>query len=68
LLVRICVAVRRTERQKATPSVLTVGDMRIDLVRRRVTRAGSEVRLTPTEYASLTTLAAYPGLLTSPHS
>jgi two-component system KDP operon response regulator KdpE len=61
LLVRICVAVRRTERQKATPSVLTVGDMRIDLVRRRDRRAGSEVRLTPTEYALLTTLAAHPG-------
>jgi DNA-binding response OmpR family regulator len=51
LLARIRLALRRTERQKTTPSVLTVGDMRIDLVRRQVTRARSEVRLTPTEYA-----------------
>jgi DNA-binding response OmpR family regulator len=37
--------------------------MRIDLVRRWVTHAGSEVRLTPTEYALLTTLPAYRGRL-----
>jgi len=61
LLARIRVALRRTERQKATPSVLAGGDVRIDLVRRQVTRAGSEVRLTATKYTLLTRLAAHPG-------
>jgi len=61
LLARIRAMLRRIERQKATPSAITVGDMRIDLVRRQVTRAGSEVRLTPTEYTLLFTLAAHAG-------
>jgi two-component system, OmpR family, KDP operon response regulator KdpE len=61
LLARIRAMLRRTERQKVTPSLITVGDVRIDLLRRQVTRAGSEVRLTPTEYTLLITLAAHAG-------
>ena len=61
LLARIRAALRRAKRQQSTPSLLAAGDLRIDLLRRQVTRAGSEVRLTPTEYTLLTTLAAHAG-------
>jgi len=43
------------------PSRIECGDLHIDLVRRRVTVAGQEVRLTPTEYKLLCELATHPG-------
>ena len=61
LLARIRVALRRTERREATPAVIMVGDLRIDLARRLVTSAGREVRLTPTEYTLLSGLATNAG-------
>jgi two-component system KDP operon response regulator KdpE len=61
LLARIRVALRRADRQKASPSVITAGELRIDVSRRQVSHAGNDVRLTPTEYNLLTTLASHPG-------
>ena len=42
-------------------ATLTVGELIVDLGRRRVTVAGEEVRLTPREYKLLATLARHPG-------
>ena len=41
--------------------VVRVGDVEIDLLARRVRRAGSDVHLTPKEYALLAVLAKQPG-------
>ena len=45
----------------ADTSQIDVGDLHIDLVRRRVTVGGRDVRLTPTEYKLLYELAIHPG-------
>jgi two-component system KDP operon response regulator KdpE len=42
-------------------SVYTVGDLRVDLLRRQVFVAGEEVHLTPIEYKLLSTLVRYAG-------
>jgi two-component system KDP operon response regulator KdpE len=57
LLARMRRALRRMQ-LVATPSepVLTIGDVEIDLSRRRVVRCGEEVHLTPTEYELLRVL------------
>lgn len=61
LLARVRVALRhRVTAQGGVPSV-TAGDVEIDLVRRRVTRGGVEVHLTPKEYGVLEVLAKFPG-------
>ncbi len=41
--------------------VVRVGDLELDLPRRRTTVAGHRVELTPTEFEVLTTLAREPG-------
>jgi two-component system KDP operon response regulator KdpE len=57
LLARIRVARRHAEeRGDKKDAVVTVGDLRIDLASRVVTRSGEEVRLTPIEYKLLATL------------
>jgi two-component system, OmpR family, KDP operon response regulator KdpE len=65
LLARIRVALRRAASlgQPAADSVLVAGEIKIDLTRRQVTRAGQEVHLTPIEYKLLTTLARNAGLV-----
>ncbi len=63
LLARMRVALRhvaRTADDDAT-SVVEAADLRIDLARREVTRAGALVKLTPREYRLLTELARHPG-------
>ncbi len=60
LLARIRVALRHAAGQSAAP-VIEVGDLRIDLERRIVTRGGEEVHLTPTEYEVLKYLARNAG-------
>jgi two-component system KDP operon response regulator KdpE len=58
LLARMRVALRHGEGNNAAASGLVVsGDVEIDLARRIVRRAGSEVHLTPTEYGLLRYLA-----------
>jgi two-component system KDP operon response regulator KdpE len=63
LLARLRVALRhaaRTDAQKEEAPV-TVGDLHIDLVHRRVTMSDREIRLTPIEYRLLATLAKHAG-------
>lgn len=60
LLARIRVALRHAAGQPTTP-VMEVGDLRIDLERRMVSRGGEEVHLTPTEYDVLKYLAQHAG-------
>ena len=61
LLARIRVALRHAERRQVTLAQIVIGDLRIDLARRRVSCGGEDVRLTPTEYALLTALATQAG-------
>ncbi|HEY5336466.1 MAG TPA: response regulator transcription factor [Mycobacteriales bacterium] len=68
LLARIGATLRRS--RPATPpeptaSVVIVGEIEIDLARQRVTRAGEDVHLTPTEFALLRELATERGSLLS---
>ena len=61
LLARIRAAVRhRMQRQNETP-VAKIGDLEVDSVRHRVTRAGEEVKLTPKEFELLSFLARHAG-------
>jgi two-component system KDP operon response regulator KdpE len=65
LLARLRAALRRIA--PAGESTITVGDLTVDLARRRVTVAGEPVALTPTEYDLLRLLARNAGrLLTHP--
>lgn len=61
LLARVRVALRNRMTRGGGVPALTVGDVRIDLLERRVTKAGAEVHLTPKEYAVLSQLAKFPG-------
>jgi two-component system KDP operon response regulator KdpE len=63
LLARTRAVLRRTGPAEAEPPVITAGDLEVDLLRRRVTRAGGEVHLTPTEFALLEQLVTNPGKL-----
>jgi two-component system KDP operon response regulator KdpE len=60
LLARIRAAARRTG---ADLEVIETGDLVIDPDARRVTKGGSPVRLTPTEWALLDALVRTPGRL-----
>ena len=63
LLARVRVALRH-RRDRPSPDaspVLTVGEIEIDVPRHRVTMRGSDVDLTPKEFAFLTALARHPG-------
>jgi two-component system KDP operon response regulator KdpE len=62
LLARIRAAARRAG---SDVPVLEAGDLVIDLPARRVTKAGSVVRLTPTEWGLLEMLVRVPGRLVS---
>ena len=59
LLARVRSALRRRPRP-AEPDELEVGSLRIHVGDRRVTRHGTEIRLTPTEYRLLLQLARHP--------
>lgn len=63
LLARVEAVLRRSRFSEATGShpVFTAGDLAIDLAQRRVTLAGHEVGLSPTEYRLLHCLAANAG-------
>jgi two-component system, OmpR family, KDP operon response regulator KdpE len=62
LLARVRAVLRRKAQPgEATPSILSIGDLTIDLARRRVVRQGDEIRLTPTEYKLLRELATNRG-------
>jgi two-component system KDP operon response regulator KdpE len=62
LLARLRVALRHAAGAAHEESAaFTVGELQVDLLRRHVTVAGSEVRLTPIEYKLLATLVRYAG-------
>jgi two-component system KDP operon response regulator KdpE len=66
LLARIHATLRRSRPAPAEPeepTVVTVGDIEIDLEALRVTKAGSLVHLTPTEFSLLREFVRNPGVL-----
>jgi two-component system KDP operon response regulator KdpE len=70
LLARILATLRRTRPaepagESAAGTVITIGDLRIDLAGQQVSLAGNEVHLTPTEFALLRELATNQGKLLS---
>jgi two-component system, OmpR family, KDP operon response regulator KdpE len=69
LLARMRVALRHAQQTATgTPDVMDFGRIRVDRVRREVTRAGEEVHLTPIEYKLLALLAQNAGkVLTYAH-
>lgn len=60
LMARIRVSLRRTASSENEP-VLHCGDLVVDLIHRRVTVAGREVKLTPTEYELIKILVQHRG-------
>jgi two-component system KDP operon response regulator KdpE len=63
LVARMRVALRHASRPADAPEapVFEAGQVRVDLVRRRVYRAGEEIHLTPTEYRLLATMIRHAG-------
>jgi two-component system KDP operon response regulator KdpE len=61
LLARVRALLRRRQPGEPPPSTLVIGDLTINLARRRVMRGDQEIRLTPTEYKLLYELASHPG-------
>jgi two-component system KDP operon response regulator KdpE len=61
LMARLRAAVRRAAVPDEPDVVVETGDLRVDLTRKRVHRAGREVRLTPTEWSFLEVLARHRG-------
>lgn len=68
LLARVRALVRRRARGGDGVPVVSFGDVKVDLVRRAVTRADEPVHLTNIEYRLLAVLVSHPGkVLTHPH-
>jgi two-component system OmpR family response regulator len=65
LLARIRALIRRASQQNHGASALEVGDLRLDLVRRRVTRGGREIELQPREFSLLEYLMRNAGSVVS---
>jgi two-component system KDP operon response regulator KdpE len=63
LLARLRAAVRRAAPAGEDLPVVEAGRLRIDLARKKVSRDGEDVRLTPTEWNLLETLVRYRGRL-----
>ncbi|WP_205471787.1 response regulator transcription factor [Nocardioides sp. SYSU D00038] len=63
LLARLRAAVRRSQAPAPEESVVVAGPLEIDLARKRVSRDGADVRLTPTEWSFLELLARNVGRL-----
>ena len=61
LLARARAGLRRRAEARGERRRLAVGEVEVDLERRAVRRAGEEVRLTPKEFALLSTLATHAG-------
>jgi DNA-binding response OmpR family regulator len=62
---RIRAHLRRNEASGAAPSIRPIGDLVVDLPRRRVTVSGQELRLRPKEFDLLACLAARPDVALS---
>ena len=63
LLARLRAAVRRSQDSSPAASVVSIGDLVIDMARKKVARGGVDVRLTPTEWSFLELLARNLGRL-----
>ena len=63
LMARLRAAVRRSQESAPTASVVEVGDLVVDLARKKVSRGGEDIRLTPTEWAFLELLTRNLGRL-----
>ena len=63
LLARLRAAVRRTEAVAPETVEVTTEDFTLDLVAKKATRGGRDVRLTPTEWHLLEILVSNPGRL-----
>lgn len=61
LLARVRATLRHRLNVQGAQATVVVGDIEIDMVRRRISKAGEEVRLTPKEYEVVTQLARFPG-------
>jgi two-component system, OmpR family, KDP operon response regulator KdpE len=61
LLARLRAALRHGFHEKGEEPVFESGDLMVDLVRRRVTVGGAEVKLSPTEFAMLQLLVVHAG-------
>jgi two-component system KDP operon response regulator KdpE len=61
LMARMRTAIRHRMQRNAETPVVKIGDIEIDTVRHRVTRAGVEVKLTPKEFELLSFLARHSG-------
>ena len=61
LLARMRTALRHRMQRKAETPVLKVGDLEIDSLRHRASRAGAEIKLTPKEFELLSFLARHAG-------
>lgn len=61
LLARVRTALRHRMNSQGIQSVVTAGDVEVDLLNRRVLKAGNDVRLTPKEYGVVAELAKFPG-------
>jgi two-component system KDP operon response regulator KdpE len=61
LLARMRAALRHRMQRKAEVPVLRVGDLEVDAVRHRATRAGLELKLTPKEFELLSFLSKHAG-------
>lgn len=61
LLARLRANLRQATSRETPSGPLTVGDVTIDLERRRILRADAPVRLTPKEFEVLAILARHPG-------
>ncbi|PZQ22627.1 MAG: DNA-binding response regulator [Sphingopyxis macrogoltabida] len=61
LLARVRVALRNRLTRDGGNLTVTVGDVKLDLVARIVTKGDEEIHLTPKEYAVLAQLARFPG-------
>jgi two-component system KDP operon response regulator KdpE len=61
LMARMRTALRHRMQRKAETPSLCVGDLEVDSVRRRATRAGTEIKLTPKEFDLLSFLARNAG-------
>ena len=61
LLARMRTALRHRMQRKAEIPLLRVGNLEVDAVRHRATRAGAEIKLTPKEFELLSFLAKHAG-------
>jgi two-component system KDP operon response regulator KdpE len=61
LLARMRTALRHRMQRKAEIPLLRVGNLEVDSMRHRATRAGAELKLTPKEYELLSFLAKHAG-------